>query len=390
MTPPQSSTEKETNNEPALISSNSQDVIDLLISSFKLHLGKMSDEAWLKDFARAVQCDSTACARWTSGNPDQTIFSAHGELTELPTGWRNLIDHAINASSLRQPAFIEDYIKATLEPHLFASESIDNPRILMGVVDWEPACIVMLMVRNNDQAAWSQFERKQVLQILSYVRESIIVHKELDRRRYISGLASEVLNSSPRGIIALSEDGVIQMANSRAETMLDDRDGLCRKNSKLHIGDKETSKALSDHLGNLKNMTGDGLPEMDWNLIAKRPSGKPGYQIILGSIKLRDWNIESRANDRMAIVYLHDLADTTRPTATQMRDFYSLTAAQAKVASAIYTGQSISEAAKKLNISINTVRTHMRSIYAKTGVKTQTELISLLTSGLKTYGKRKD
>jgi DNA-binding CsgD family transcriptional regulator/PAS domain-containing protein len=390
MTPPQSSTEKETNNRPALISSNSQDVIDLLISSFKLHLGKMSDEAWLKDFARAVQCDSTACVRWTSGNPDQAINSAHGELTELPTGWRNLIDHAINASSLRQPAFIEDYIKATLEPHLFASRSIDNPRFLMGVVDWEPACIVMLMVRNNDQAEWSQFERKQVKQILGYVRESIIVHKELDRRRYISGLASEVLNSSPRGIIALSEDGIIQMANSRAETMLDDRDGLCRNNSKLQISDKKTSKALADHLGNLKNMTGDGLPEMDWNLIAERPSGKPGYQIILGSIKLRDWNIESRANDRMAIVYLHDLADTTRPTATQMRDFYSLTAAQAKVASAIYNGQSIGEAAKKLNISINTARTHMRDIYAKTGVNTQTELISLLTSGLKTYGKRKD
>jgi DNA-binding CsgD family transcriptional regulator len=73
-----------------------------------------------------------------------------------------------------------------------------------------------------------------------------------------------------------------------------------------------------------------------------------------------------------------------------MRDFYSLTAAQAKVASAIYNGQSIGEAAKKLNISINTARTHMRNIYAKTGVKTQTELISLLTSGLKTYGKRKD
>jgi len=390
MTPLQSSTDKEPNNGSTLISSNSQDVIDLLISSFKLHLGKLSDEAWLKDFAQAVKCDSTACARWTSGNPDQAIFSAHGELAELPTGWKNLIDHAINASSLRQPAFIEDYIEATLEPHLFASKSIDNPRVLMGVVDWEPACIVMLMVRSNDQAAWNEFERKQVIQILGYVRESINVHKELDRRRYISGLASEVLNSSPRGIIALSDDGIIQMANSRAEIMLDARDGLCRKNSKLQISDKNTSKVLSDHLGNLKNMTGDGLPEMDWNLTAKRPSGKPGYQIILGSIRLREWNIESRASDRIAIIYLHDLADTTRPTTTQMRDFYNLTAAQAKLAGAIYTGQSIGEAAKKLNISINTARTHMRAIYAKTGVKTQTELISLLTSGLKTYGKRKD
>jgi DNA-binding CsgD family transcriptional regulator len=172
--------------------------------------------------------------------------------------------------------------------------------------------------------------------------------------------------------------------------MLGDSDGLRRQRGKLLINDKKTAKMLADHLGNLKNLTGDGLPEMDWNMIAKRPSGKHGYQIILGSIKLHEWNIESRASDRIAIVYLHDLADTSRPTTTQMRDFYNLTAAQAKIAGAVYNGQSVGEAAKKLNISINTARTHMRNIYAKTGVKTQTELISLLTSGLKTYGKRKD
>ena len=46
-------------------------------------------------------------------------------------------------------------------------------------------------------------------------------------------------------------------------------------------------------------------------------------------------------------------------------------------------------AAKMLNISVNTARSHMRGIYAKAGVKTQAELITLLASGLKTYGKRK-
>jgi DNA-binding CsgD family transcriptional regulator/PAS domain-containing protein len=390
MKQPRSSTGEELSTRPKLISSNSQDVINLLVSSFKLHLGKLTDEAWLKDFSLAVQCDSTACVRWSSGYPDQAIFSAHGELAEVPIGWNMWADRVINASSLRQPAFIENYIDATLEPHLFASTNIDNPRILAGVVDWEPACIIMLMVRNNDQAEWSEFERKQVLKILGYVRESIIVHKELDRRRYIGGLASNILNSSPRGMIALSDDGTIQMANTKAEAMLDARDGLHRHHGKLIISDKKVAKTLADHLGNLKNITGDGLPEMDWNLIATRPSGEPGYQIILGSIRLQEWNIESRANDRIAVVYLHDLTNTSRPTATQMRDFYGLTAAQGKVASAVYTGKSIAEAADELCISINTARSHMRNIYAKTGVKTQAELISLLTSGLKTYGKRKD
>ena len=374
----------------SLASSNSQEIIDLLVSSFHLHLGKLSDEAWLKSFAAAVNCSSAGCIRWSMGNPDYAVVSTYGNDTDVPADWRCWADRAISNSALRETAFIEDFIEASLDPGSRRDKNIDNPRILFGVVDWEPACIVMMMVRNDDQPEWSEFERKQILKILGYVRESVIVHKELDRRRYIGSLANDILNSSPRGMIALSDDGTIQMANTRADVMLDANDGLRRNHGKLHIRDRKVAKALAEHLANLKNMTGDGLPEMDWNMVADRPSGKQGYQVILGSLRLRNWNIESRATDRIAIIYLHDLIDTTRPTTTQLRDFYGLTAAQARVAGAIYNGKTIAEAAAELNVSINTARTHMRGIYAKTGVNTQTELISLLTSGLKTYGQHKE
>ena len=248
----------------------------------------------------------------------------------------------------------------------------------------------MLMVRGKDKAPWSEFERKKVTQILAYVRESINVHKELDRRRYISGLASDILNSSPRGMIALSDEGIIQLANRRSEAMLDAQDGLSRHNGRLLISDQKAAGMLADHLAELANMSGEGLPEMDWNLVAKRPSGAPSYQMILGSIRLREWNVESRRNDRVAIVYLHDRANTDRPTTPQLRNFYGMTAAQAKLAGVIYSGKTIADAAEELHISVNTARSHMRGIYAKTGVNTQSELISLLTSGLKSYGSTKD
>ena len=389
MTKPRSINNEQPDDTQTLLRDRSQSVIDLLVSSFHLHLGMLSDEAWLKDFTQAVNCDAAACIRWTRGHPEYAIESTYGEIDELPAGWKTWVDHAVAASKLREPAFIENFIEASVDPKLHAPKANDNPRVLMGIVDWEPACIVMLMIRSNDHAEWNQFERKYVAKILGYVRESIIVHKEMDRRRYIGGLANNILNSSPRGIIALSDDGIIQMANARAEIMLDAKDGLCQQHGKLLIKDKNTAKALAEHLASLKDMVGDGLPEMDWNMVAARPSGKPGYQVIMGSIRLQEWNIESRASDRVAIIYLHDLADTTRPTSVQLRDFYGLTTAQAKLAGAIYTGKTITEAAEILNISVNTARSHMRHIYLKTGVNTQTELISLLTSGLKTYGTKK-
>jgi DNA-binding CsgD family transcriptional regulator/PAS domain-containing protein len=381
---------KQVDDIPGTSTGQSGNLTDLLLASFLLHQGKLSDETWLEIFAKTVDCDAAACIRWTNGRPDYPVVSAYGELPELPPGWRTWADRVINGSGRREPGYIEDFALAALDPKLRAENNFTDPRIILGVVDWEPACIIMLMARDNDKAPWGEFERKKIAQILGCVRESINVHKILDRRRYISGLARDILNSSPRGMIALSDDGVIQLANTRAEAILAMRDGISRHQGKLLINDPKAAGILAAHLAGLANMKGDGLPEMDWNLVARRPSGAGSYQMILGSIRLHEWNIESRRSDRVAIVYLHDRANTERPTPTQLRDFYGMTAAQARLAGLVYSGKTIADAAEELHVSVNTARTHMRGIYAKTGVSSQTELISLLASGLKTYGTRKD
>ena len=56
----------------------------------------------------------------------------------------------------------------------------------------------------------------------------------------------------------------------------------------------------------------------------------------------------------------------------------SLTPAETRLAIALVKGQSVEAFAKEAAISINTARWHVKQIYAKTGVKRQTELIQLL------------
>jgi DNA-binding CsgD family transcriptional regulator len=56
----------------------------------------------------------------------------------------------------------------------------------------------------------------------------------------------------------------------------------------------------------------------------------------------------------------------------------SLTPAETRIAIALFKGQSVEAYAKEAGISINTARWYVKQIYAKTGVKRQTELIRLL------------
>jgi len=224
------------------------------------------------------------------------------------------------------------------------------------------------------------------------LRESINVHKQLDRHRYIARLAKDILDSSPRGMIVLSSDGVIQMANSKAEQILTASDGISRKADKLVIDDREGKNVLHEHLSLNMNSYPPGETDaaIEWNLAIKRPSGASDYQIILGTIKLQEWHIESRGSDRIAIVYIHDPENKSGPTLEQLKSFYGFTDAQARLAATLYSGHSMTEAADSLNISINTARSHIRNIYQKIGVSTQAELLGLLASGLKTYGTRRN
>ena len=63
---------------------------------------------------------------------------------------------------------------------------------------------------------------------------------------------------------------------------------------------------------------------------------------------------------------------------TQTLAKLSLTPAETRLAIAMFKGQSVEAYAKEAGISINTARWYVKQIYAKTGVKRQTELIQLL------------
>lgn len=60
------------------------------------------------------------------------------------------------------------------------------------------------------------------------------------------------------------------------------------------------------------------------------------------------------------------------------KNVFGLSDAQTRLAETITAGFGLTEAAKKMGISVNTARTHLGRIYEKTGVNTQTALVRIL------------
>lgn len=65
----------------------------------------------------------------------------------------------------------------------------------------------------------------------------------------------------------------------------------------------------------------------------------------------------------------------------QLKRLYSLTPSEAKLAELLASGTDLPKAARLLDISLSTVRTHLQRIYGKTDTHHQSELVALLLAG---------
>ncbi|HSP34718.1 MAG TPA: LuxR C-terminal-related transcriptional regulator [Thermoanaerobaculia bacterium] len=72
----------------------------------------------------------------------------------------------------------------------------------------------------------------------------------------------------------------------------------------------------------------------------------------------------------------------TRISTDLLRDVFALSPAAARVAVELMNGREIRKIAKRLEVSVHTVRTHVRSVLAKTGAGSQKNLTRLLALGL--------
>jgi DNA-binding CsgD family transcriptional regulator len=82
--------------------------------------------------------------------------------------------------------------------------------------------------------------------------------------------------------------------------------------------------------------------------------------------------------DCQGIIVLVDPERRARPPEAILRTVFSLTAAEARLASRLATGESIETSAEKLGIARDTARNQLKSIFAKTGVHRQAELVAAL------------
>ncbi|SFR91168.1 helix-turn-helix transcriptional regulator [Sphingomonas jatrophae] len=177
------------------------------------------------------------------------------------------------------------------------------------------------------------------------------------------------------GVVTLDRHGKALRVNPRAAAILAECDGIALRHGSIALDDGDLARQLGARLAN--GAAGDAL-----TLRVPRRSGAGDLLLVVGKAPAND----PVGGGPAAVLFLTDPAHAPRITAAAVRERLGLTQSEAAVTAELAEGLAPAEVAARLGISLNTVRAHLRSIFAKTGVRRQSQLVQLVHHSLPGLG----
>jgi DNA-binding CsgD family transcriptional regulator len=186
-----------------------------------------------------------------------------------------------------------------------------------------------------------------------------------------------VFDRLPSGIVVVDGNGTVVFSNGAARRILESGDGLCERDGRLHACGREDDERLRRILAKAAD-PGGGHRAADCLRIASR-SGQPHY--IVTVTPLADAGPPATMEDGCALILISG-PDRVRPPglAQALQRGFGLTRAEARTASLVGYGLAPQDAAERLGISVATIHSELKSVYAKLDISRQNELAAAITA----------
>lgn len=221
--------------------------------------------------------------------------------------------------------------------------------------------------RTIDQGPFSAGEKDELARVSGRLSTGAAIARALSAAAATGAL--EAFELSGTAVVLLNRNGNVFKANRSAERLL--VDDIQIVNGRLAAKDARATAALDRAIQGLLWRSGGGLSAPIALPRAARRS------LLAYPARLSNSTANALA-DCQAMVILIDPETKSRTPDMTLRSAFRLTEAEARLAIQLACGESLEIAADRFGIAKETARSHLKSIFAKTGVHRQAELVAVL------------
>lgn len=305
----------------------------------------------------------------------ETHFFAMDPFVGLPEGEVYVAEEMIGKRWL-QAAIYQEYLKPLDIRHLMGAD----------IYTKEGVECRLRITRTHDSPPFSEDDKALCRFLLPHLKRSIQLHSRLDYLECERQLFAGTVNRLLLGMISFAPNGSILEMNQEARRILAEKDGIWLSGNNISLESNQESRELQRTIRQaLSGTVSTDGPTLVEAMSVTRPSGRAKLGVVVRAIPLGEWS-ESRQRPA-AVLFIRD-PESNGAQASQeiVRRLFGLTRMEAALALCLAEGLTLDEAADKLNVRKNTARTHLRSIFCKTGVTRQTMLVRMLLNSVISLG----
>ena len=267
----------------------------------------------------------------------------------------------VDVRKLRRTALQHEFMERWRVPYFMATWLVREPA--RGAV--------ITLCNDARHGEFSDDERADMRALVPHLRRILEVKDRLQLARVVPQSLLEATDRLPFATLFLAGDLSILEGSRAATELLAARDGIHADGGRLGFARNVDATAFLRMLGT--ELGGSG----DCQVITRR-RGPPLSVLVLPIPTSQSLWLGLPAR---WMVLIFDPLRANLPDRRKLQLLLGISRAEAALAQLIATGYSVTRAAQELNVTRNTARTQLKSIYSKTGTRGQAQLARLILTG---------
>lgn len=304
---------------------------------------------------------------------NETYFSLD-PFVNLPAGEVYTIAEVVDEKELQQSEYYRDYMRPANVQHIMGADISDPSGLTSRLRVTRPAS------REN----FGDGEKALMRLLMPHLQQAIEIHSKLMRTESERAFYADTIDQLAMGVVILDEQAKILRTNQAADRLLSQQRGLAILNDSLQVGDRNENRAFRELLEAIMDAHRGFRPGFVRAFRIADSGSVTGLGLLVRPLPPVD-SSDGTSNPSAAI-FISDPLQPRQAPGDVLVELFGFTPAESKLALRLVNGLTLDEASEELGISRNTAKSHLSSVFSKTGVARQTQLLQLILNSVATLG----
>jgi hypothetical protein len=306
---------------------------------------------------------------------ERVRYGQYAHLDPMPRAYAALVTGTVTTSNRAVPVgkrrgvFVNEYLLP-----LGATEALG-----CSLLSSNGRFAALSIVQGTNQNSYDDEDIARLERFVPHLTRALQIRRLFLQSEARGKALESIVDRNETGMIGLRGSGPALFVNSAAHAVATARDGISLdRQGRLVAVDRPAATRLGKLEADVLRGGAGGLVRIP------RPSGGPPYVVLVSPLPSGD---DLFPNSQKGVLFaIYDPARRKIPTERRIAELLRIPLGAAKLVRAMLEGEDLKDYADRAGISMNTVRFHLKTAFARTETRSQADLMRSALSALKDLG----